>query len=105
MSFSPNSAPRTIAFFPPELVSGGTQRHLLEVLKHIDRSRFTPLVISAKSGGPLGAQIRAADVELIDLHLGSSMMSWDFVRCVRKPRPSCERAEWGSSNISNGGLG
>ncbi len=83
MSYS-SDAPRAIAFFSPELVSGGTQRHLLEVLKLIDRARFEPLVISPKSGGPLGAAVRAVDVELVELGLGSTMMSRDFLRCVRQ---------------------
>jgi glycosyltransferase involved in cell wall biosynthesis len=76
--------PRSIAFFSPELVSGGTQRHLLEVLRLIDRSRFTPIVISAKGTGPLGALVRAAGVELVELQLGPSMVSRDFLRCVRE---------------------
>jgi glycosyltransferase involved in cell wall biosynthesis len=74
----------TIAFFSPELVSGGTQRHLLEVLKLIDRSRFTPLVICAKGRGPLGDAVRASGVELVELDLGPSMLSRDFIRCVRE---------------------
>jgi glycosyltransferase involved in cell wall biosynthesis len=76
--------PRPIAFFSPELVSGGTQRHVLEVLRLIDRSRFTPIVVSAKGRGPLGAVVRAAGVELVELELGPSMMSRDFLRCVRE---------------------
>lgn len=84
MSFLPDMPPRPIAFFSPELVSGGTQRHLLEVLRLIDRSRFTPIVISAKGTGPLGAAVRAAGVELVELRLGPSMASRDFVRCVRE---------------------
>jgi L-malate glycosyltransferase len=73
-----------IAFFAPELVSGGTQRHLLEVLKLIDRTRFTPVVIAAKSGGPLGQAICAAGIELVELGLGPTMVSRDFLRCVRE---------------------
>lgn len=76
--------PRPIAFFSPELVSGGTQRHLLELLRLIDRSRFTPIVISAKGTGPLGAVVRAAGVELVELQLGPSMVSRAFLRCVRE---------------------
>ncbi len=84
MPFSSESRARPIAFFAPELVSGGTQRHLLEVLRLIDRTRFTPVVIAAKSGGPLGAAIRAAGIELVELRLGPTMMSGDFLRCVRE---------------------
>ena len=84
MSFSPDSAPRPIAFFSPELVSGGTQRHLVEVLKLIDRSRFTPIVVCAKGHGPLGDVIRGLGVELFELGLGPSMASGDFLRCIRE---------------------
>jgi glycosyltransferase involved in cell wall biosynthesis len=84
VSSSLDTAPRPIAFFSPELVSGGTQRHLLEVLKLIDRARFAPLVISAKSGGPLGAAVRAAHVELVELDLGPTMVSRDVFRCVHE---------------------
>lgn len=84
MSSLPDMPPRPIAFFSPELVSGGTQRHLLEVLRLIDRSRFTPIVISAKGTGPLGAVVGAAGVELVELQLGPSMASRDFLRCVRE---------------------
>jgi glycosyltransferase involved in cell wall biosynthesis len=83
VSSSSESARWTIAFFPPRLVAGGTQRHLLEVLKFIDRRRFRPLVISAKSGGELGRAIVDQDVELIQLALGERVMSMDFIRCVR----------------------
>jgi glycosyltransferase involved in cell wall biosynthesis len=65
-------------------MSGGTQRHLIEVLKFIDRSRFRPLVVVAKSGGDLGRVVAACDVELIELGLGESLWSADFVRCVRR---------------------
>ncbi len=84
MSSSLEHGPRTIAFFSPELVSGGTQRHLLEVLKLIDRTRFTPIVVSAKGRGPLGAVIREAGVDLVELELGPSMVSRDLLRCVRE---------------------
>ncbi len=84
MSSLPETPPRAIAFFSPELVSGGTQRHLVEVLKLIDRTRFTPIVVSVKGHGPLGAVIRAAGVELVELDLGPSMIGRDFWRCVRE---------------------
>jgi glycosyltransferase involved in cell wall biosynthesis len=83
VSFSSEAAPRTIAFFPPRLVTGGTQKHLLEVLKFLDRTRFRPIVISAKRGGELGRAIVAAGVELVQLDLGERMFSADLLRCVR----------------------
>jgi len=84
VSSSPDQTPRPIAFFSPELVSGGTQRHLMEVLRLIDRARFAPIVICAKGHGPLGDAIRSAGVPLVELGLGPSMVSRDFLRCVRE---------------------
>jgi glycosyltransferase involved in cell wall biosynthesis len=93
--FSSESKARPIAFFAPELVSGGTQRHLLEVLKLIDRTRFTPLVIAAKSGGPLGTAVRATGIELVELRLGPTMVSRDFLRCVRETATVLRRRQVG----------
>lgn len=84
MSSSSEATPRTIAFLPPRLVTGGTQRHLLEVLKFLDRRRFRPLVISAKRGGELGRAIEACGVELVQLDLGERVLSADMVRCIRR---------------------
>jgi glycosyltransferase involved in cell wall biosynthesis len=39
-------------------------------------------VICAKGRGPLGDAIRRAGVDLVELNLGPSMMSRDFLRCV-----------------------
>ena len=72
---SSSDQPRTIAFFSPRMNSGGTQRHLLEVLKFIDRARFRPIVISAKSGGALGGAVAHHDVPRFELDLGDSMVS------------------------------
>lgn len=83
MPSSSDTSPRTIAFFSPRMHSGGTQRHLLEVLKFIDRARFRPLVISAKSGGGLGTTVARYDVERVELDLGDSMVSRDMLRCAR----------------------
>ncbi|MBI3770080.1 MAG: glycosyltransferase [Deltaproteobacteria bacterium] len=84
MSSSSKETPRTVAFFPPRLVSGGTQRHLLEVLKFLDRRRFRPIVISAKRGGELRRAIEASGVELVRLDLGERVVSADMIRCVRQ---------------------
>jgi glycosyltransferase involved in cell wall biosynthesis len=84
VSSSSKETPRTIAFFPPRLVTGGTQRHLLEVLKFLDRRRFRPIVISAKRGGEIGRAIEASGVELVRLDLGERVVSVDMVRCVRQ---------------------
>jgi glycosyltransferase involved in cell wall biosynthesis len=65
-------------------MSGGTQRHLIEVLRLIDRRRFRPLVVVAKSGGELGEAVEACDVEMVELALGESLFSRDFARCVRE---------------------
>jgi len=78
------SGPTTIAFLPPRLMAGGTQRHLLEVLKFIDRDHWRPLVVVAKEGGELVRVVKERDVEVVELGIGDSLVSRDFARAVRK---------------------
>ncbi len=84
MSWPSEPGQHGIAFFSPQLMSGGTQRHLLEVLRLLDRERFLPFVVSVKSGGPLTDAVRACGVDLFELGLGPSMLSRDVARCVRE---------------------
>jgi glycosyltransferase involved in cell wall biosynthesis len=65
-------------------MAGGTQRHLLEVLKFIDRDRFRPLVVVAKQGGELVCAVKGHDVEVVELGIGESLVSRDFARGVRE---------------------
>lgn len=64
-----------IAFFAPWLTTGGTQRHLQQVLRLLDRSRFTPHLFTLKPGGEVEGELEAAGVPVTPLHLGTSFAS------------------------------
>jgi glycosyltransferase involved in cell wall biosynthesis len=57
-----------ILFVIPRVAIGGTPRHLLEVLGHLDRTRFTPAVYCLKAGPESAflARLRALGVEVLD---------------------------------------
>ncbi len=53
---------RRIAYVLENLHYGGVERHLIEVLKHLDRERYRPFVFCRGDGGPLVEEIRSLDV-------------------------------------------
>jgi len=51
-----------VAYVLPYLVSGGTEGHVLSLLRKIDRRRFSPLVIALGGGGELEPAFRNEEV-------------------------------------------
>jgi glycosyltransferase involved in cell wall biosynthesis len=45
--------PAKITYLLPNLESGGTERHVLNLARHIDRSRFSPSLVTTAGGGAL----------------------------------------------------
>jgi glycosyltransferase involved in cell wall biosynthesis len=64
-----------IAFFAPLLHTGGTQRHIQQVIALLDRGRFATQVITLRAGGDVEAELRAAGVTVTSLHLGRTLGS------------------------------
>jgi len=60
--------PLPVLFLVPNLATGGAERQLAELVTRMDGSRFRPLVVCLKTGGPFSDQIREAGIEV--LHLG-----------------------------------
>ncbi len=60
----------TIAFFAPLLTTGGTQRHLQEVLARLDPKRFRAHVYTLNRGGEVETALRAAGVPVTSLDVG-----------------------------------
>jgi glycosyltransferase involved in cell wall biosynthesis len=60
----------TIAFFAPLLTTGGTQRHLQEVLARLDPKRFRAHVYTLNRGGEVESALRAAGVPVTSLDVG-----------------------------------
>jgi glycosyltransferase involved in cell wall biosynthesis len=64
-----------IAFFAPLLHTGGTQRHLQQVLAMLDPVRFSARVYTLKPGGEVEEELRAAGVPVTSLDIGSRLAS------------------------------
>jgi glycosyltransferase involved in cell wall biosynthesis len=59
-----------IAFFAPLLTTGGTQRHLQQLLGGLDPRRFATRVYTLRPGGEVEAELRAAGVPVTSLGVG-----------------------------------
>jgi len=59
-----------IAFLAPLLGTGGTQRHLQQVLRLLDPSRFAARVYTLRPGGEVEGELRAAGVPVASLAIG-----------------------------------
>jgi glycosyltransferase involved in cell wall biosynthesis len=62
-----------IAYFAPWLFTGGTQRHLQQVIETLDRSRFEPVVFTLRPGGDVEDELRAAGVSVTSLGIGANV--------------------------------
>jgi glycosyltransferase involved in cell wall biosynthesis len=57
-----STRPLRIAYVIKEMVMGGSQTHLLQVFRLLDRRRFTPMLFCLTGAGPLLDEVRALDV-------------------------------------------
>jgi len=64
-----------IAYFAPLLQTGGTQRHLQQVLGLLDPARFTAEVYTLRPGGEIETELRAAGVRVTSLDIGRRLTS------------------------------
>ncbi|HJQ83424.1 MAG TPA: glycosyltransferase [Candidatus Binatia bacterium] len=62
-----------IAFFAPILGTGGTQRHLQQVLRLLDPSRFAAEVITLRPGGEVEAELKGAGTPVTSLAIGARL--------------------------------
>lgn len=75
-----------IAFFAPLLTTGGTQRHLQQVLQLLDRSRFAAEVYTLRPGGEVEDELRATNVRVTSLALGGLATPRSAATVVRVAR-------------------
>lgn len=64
-----------IAYFAPLLATGGTQRHLQQVLALLDPARFETRVLTLRPGGDVEDELRATGIEVQTLSLGTRLTS------------------------------
>jgi glycosyltransferase involved in cell wall biosynthesis len=73
-----------IAFFAPLLTTGGTQRHLQQVLSLLDPDRFTAEVFTLRTGGEVEGDLRAGGVRITGLGLGRRLTTLHAARGLLK---------------------
>src|SRR5205823_3959655 len=71
-----------VAYFAPLLYTGGTQRHLQQVVRHLDPRRFSVHVYTLRAGGEVADELRAAGVALTSLDVGDRVATPQFLRGV-----------------------
>lgn len=81
-------------FVIASMITGGTQTHILEVFRRLDRSRFRPLLFALRDEGNLLETVRSLDVEVRTFGMGGSLKDpRDFrglvrlVKALREVRP------------------
>jgi glycosyltransferase involved in cell wall biosynthesis len=71
-----------IAFFAPLLTTGGTQRHLQQVLRLLDPARFAARVYTLRPGGEVEAELRSDGVDVRSLEVGCRLTTPRAVRAM-----------------------
>lgn len=71
-----------VAFFAPLLATGGTQRHLQQVLALLDPQRFETHVYTLRAGGEVEDELRATGVEVTSLSVGRTLSAPRSVRAI-----------------------
>jgi L-malate glycosyltransferase len=87
--------PHRVAYVIGHLKVGGAQKHLYEVMRRLDRSRFTPHVYCLKRRGSIVQSLNRLGVEVTDLEIGNSLSTpkslfrlFQFAQHLRKERIS-----------------
>jgi glycosyltransferase involved in cell wall biosynthesis len=90
--------PIPVAYVMPRLSLAGTERHILEVLTHLDRRVFTPMLCCLRAEGDyLLNRVRELGVPVVDSHVGPSLRGPELPRAV--VRLSRELRQWGASVV------
>lgn len=71
-----------IAYFAPLLWTGGTQRHLQQVLRLLDPARFAVQVYTLRSGGEVETELRDAGVPVSALGIARGLTTPSAVRAM-----------------------
>jgi L-malate glycosyltransferase len=71
-----------VAYFAPLLATGGTQRHLQQVLGLLDRRRFDARVFTLRPGGEVEQELRAAGVSVSSLDVPGRLTAPATVRAL-----------------------
>ncbi len=78
-----------VQFVLGQLTFGGSERHVVDLARMLDRDRFLPQVLCLRSGGPLAGVLREAGISYAEAPVISWRRPplWDLCRAVREFRP------------------
>jgi glycosyltransferase involved in cell wall biosynthesis len=65
--------PVPVVYVIASMITGGTQTHLLQVFRFLDRSRFRPVLFALRDGGNLLEAVRQAGVEVRTFGMSGSL--------------------------------
>ncbi len=88
-----SSVPIRVIYVIASMIVGGTQTHLLQMFRFLDRSRFEPALVTLRKGGTLVEEARALGVEVTELGVSGSLRTpgdvgglWRLARLLRRRR-------------------
>jgi len=81
-----STGPVRVAYLIGSASIGGTERHLLALLRSLDRDRFEPLVICINPGGALRGALTTLGVPVLDLGMERSYSIGGLFRLLRLVR-------------------
>jgi starch synthase (maltosyl-transferring) len=85
------NAPVDIVYVIASMIVGGTQTHLLQVFRFLDRRRFRPHLFVLRDGGDLVETARAFDVAVTSFGMKGSLKDpRDLLGVLRMRRALCE---------------
>ncbi len=93
-------APRSLFVVRPSLSVGGADRVTVTLLRHLDRSRFSPTLVLLASGGQLMPEL-PGDVEVVDLEAVNLLAGvLPLARLLRKRRPDIALSTSSGTNLT-----
>jgi len=78
------AGPVPVVFVIASMITGGTQTHLLQVFRLLDRSRFRPVLFTLRDGGDLLAEAARAGVEVHTFGMSGSLKNLRDILGLRR---------------------
>jgi glycosyltransferase involved in cell wall biosynthesis len=70
-----HASPRDVVYVIASMITGGTQTHILQVLRFLDRTRYRPRLFCLRSRGELIPSAQALDVEVNTFGMAGTLKS------------------------------
>ncbi|MBD81634.1 MAG: hypothetical protein CL840_22130 [Crocinitomicaceae bacterium] len=80
---------RNIMFLMPSLASGGAERVIVTLIKYLDRTKYTPVLVILNQGkNPLDLKEMGCEAELINLNVSKARYAWaPLYKLIKSRKP------------------